>query len=56
MTGKECELTGFMRGSESKLGRSNVIDLNKPNGVNFRQVDHRTLQALVINNTKYLCK
>jgi hypothetical protein len=36
ITGKECELTGFMRGSESKLGRSNVIDLNKPNGVNFR--------------------
>jgi hypothetical protein len=35
-TGKECELTGFMRGSESKLGRSNVIDLNKPNGVNYR--------------------
>jgi len=35
-TGKGCELTGFMRGSESKLGRSNVIDLNKPNGVNYR--------------------
>jgi hypothetical protein len=36
ITGEERELTGFLIGSESKLGRSDVVDLNKPDGHNFR--------------------
>ena len=56
ITGEERELSGFLEGSESSLGRSGVIDLNKPEGDDFKTVDHRTLLALVMNNTKYIIK
>jgi len=39
--------------AEGKLGRSLVIDLPTQG---YRQVDHRTLKWLVIDNVKYTVK
>jgi len=42
--------------SEGTLGRSTVIDLSSKHENKFRQVDHRTINYLIINNTKYVLK
>jgi len=55
--GKDIEMVCRLTSENSKLGRSSIVDLNKPvDGWNLRQVDHRTLRELIINNTKYLLK
>jgi len=41
-------MTCFLLNTEGTLGRSSVIDLNATPGANFRQIDHRTLQSLII--------
>lgn len=56
LTGELCTITGRLSKEGSKLGRSVVIDLNAPQNNNIRQVDHRTIECLVINKTKYVTK
>lgn len=57
VTGKECLMTcHHYSSSESHFGRSTVLDLNAPHGKNFRQVDHRTLNSLILKNVKYTVK
>ena len=51
--GQEHTITGFLTRTEAALGRSLVIDLNKPYGEGFRQIDHRTIEKLIINNVEY---
>jgi hypothetical protein len=53
LTGKQTTIIGKLATSENKLGRSLVIDLES-NG--FKQVDHRHLLWLVLDNVKYTVK
>lgn len=66
--GTERVLTGYVLGAEPLLGRTVVIDLEKPKklrktkepGVEWderqRQVDHRTLKWLIYKGVKYKVK
>ena len=57
--GESRTLRGIMLKVENGLGRSNVIDLDLPladKANRMRQVDHRTLQSLIVNNVKYILK
>ena len=42
--------------AETNLGRSTVIDLLSTHENKFRQIDHRTIEFIIINNTKYELK
>jgi len=42
--------------AESKLGRSTVIDLQSTHENKFRQIDHRTIEEIIVNNVKYELK
>lgn len=48
-------LTGILLSCEPFMGRSKVIDLQQPAGKNERQVDHRTLESIIIKNVRYYC-
>jgi len=54
--GKDVEMTCHLSGGESTLGRSLILDLGSKAGMNFRQVDHRTVEELIIQNKKYVLK
>lgn len=49
-------LIGHLVSSEPKMGRSNVVDLEVTTGHNGRQVDHRTLNWLILKGTRYTVK
>lgn len=53
LTGKESILVCRLSKTEGKLGRSTVIDVPSQG---YRQVDHRTIKWLVIDNIKYTLK
>jgi len=55
-SGEERTLTGYRLNSENLLGRSNVIDLAVTTGHNQRQIDHRTINWIILKNTKYVVK
>jgi hypothetical protein len=48
VSGKDVEMTCHLSGGESTLGRSLILDLGSKAGMNFRQVDHRTVEELII--------
>ncbi len=54
--GTNRTLVGHLISAEPKMGRSNVVDLEVVTGHNTRQVDHRTLQYLVLKGIKYTVK
>lgn len=60
--GEERLLTGFLVGTETELGRSKAVDLNikldadKEYDNRVRQIDHRTINWLIVNNVKYIVK
>lgn len=54
--GQEVSMTCYFSKTENQLGRSLVMDLNGPNGKNFRQIDHRTVNSLILKNVKYALK
>jgi len=51
--GKSVEIVGHLVESENHLGRSLIIDLKAPKTNNFRQVDHRTIEWIILRNVKY---
>ena len=53
LVGEEKQLVGRLSRAEGKLGRSLVIDLPSQG---YRQVDHRTLRWLIVDNIKYTVK
>jgi hypothetical protein len=54
--GQLTTLTSFLVKTEEKLGRSAIIDLESPYGHGYRLVDHRTIEELVLKNTKFTLK
>lgn len=57
LQGEERTLIGYLLKVEPKVGRSTVIDLELPTDkYRIRQVDHRTINWLIIKNVKYLVK
>lgn len=56
--GEMRTLTGRLLESENLMGRSNVEDLELPTTEKnkLRQVDHRTLQSLILKDVKYVIK
>ena len=56
VNGVDHEMTCHMAEADNILGRSLVIDLNAPVDNNFRQIDHRTINSLIIKDTKYVAK
>ena len=53
LLGKETTIIGRLSKAEGRMGRSLVIDLPTQG---YRQIDHRTLKHLVIDNVKYAVK
>lgn len=57
MKGEPRTLVGYTVKVETGFGRSQVVDLEVPQGQhNIRQVDHRTLNFLILKNIKYIVK
>jgi hypothetical protein len=54
--GTERTLRGRLVCPEPLLGRSMVEDLDETSGHKLRQVDHRTIQSIIIEGTKYTVK
>lgn len=54
--GEECTLVCHLVKAEASLGRSTVIDISTSSPNKFRQVDHRTINYIIINNCKYVLK
>lgn len=54
--GQKVTITGILSKAEKKLGRSSMYDLTVKWGWGHRQVDHRTLEELIIKNVKYSLK
>ena len=54
VSGESMSMTCFITKSENKLGRSCVIDLSKKPGFNYRLVDHRTVDSVILKNVKYV--
>ena len=40
--------------TEANLGRSTVIDLSAATANKFRQVDHRTIDHIILKNVRYI--
>ena len=56
LEGEACTLRCHLVNAENKLGRSRVIDLDATTPSKFRQIDHRTIEYIIVNNTKYFLK
>ena len=56
LDGETCTLTGHLVKAENNLGRSLVVDLNATTTSKLRQIDHRTIQYIIVDNAKYFLK
>ena len=53
LQGRERTITCYLVKSENNLGRSSIIELATGG---FKQVDHRSIKWLIVNNVKYTLK
>lgn len=56
LDGEACEMQCYLVNCDGGLGRSTVIDLTAKGDNKFRQVDHRTIDFIIIRNKKYVLK
>ena len=57
LTGENRTLVGYLINSEPMTGRSTVIDLEVSSDRHrLRQVDHRSIQWMILKNVKYIVK
>lgn len=54
--GEARTLRGYWVGIDDQMGRSYCVDLDVDEEHKTRLVDHRTIQSLILNGTKYLLK
>lgn len=54
--GEDRTLVGFMKHCEPFMGRSAVFDLEAEGGFAERQVDHRTIEELILKRVRYTLK
>jgi hypothetical protein len=54
--GELRKLVGYLINVENGFGRSNVVDLEVKTGHRMRQVDHRTIEDLILKNVRYQIK
>lgn len=54
--GELCTLRCILITSEDSLGRSTVIDFDAKTPSKYRQVDHRTIEYIILRNVKYVLK
>jgi hypothetical protein len=54
--GEDRVLVGFLKDCEPFMGRSAAIDLNVAGPHKERQIDHRTVEELILNRIKYILK
>ena len=54
--GAERVIVARLVDTENHMGRSNVIDLEVSTGTPTRQIDHRTLEYVILNDVKYVVK
>ena len=54
--GELCTMRCILIKSEDSLGRSTVIDLDATTPSKYRQVDHRTIEYIILRNVKYVLK
>ena len=53
MEGEKVAIIGHLINTETKMGRSLIIDLNSENKNKFKLVDHRNIKSLIIGNVNY---
>ena len=51
--GKDTTMIAHLVQSDQHMGRSLVLDLEAPATNRWRQVDHRTIQSIILRNVKY---
>ncbi len=56
LDGEICQMQCYLVNCDNELGRSTVIDLTAKGDNKFRQVDHRTIEYIIIRNKKYILK
>jgi hypothetical protein len=54
--GSTTKMTCYLVELQNILGRSTVIDLNAKTPEKFRQIDHRTIESIILRNVKYVLK
>ena len=54
--GQTCKLVCYIVEVVNTLGRSTVIDLSAQTENKFRQIDHRSIESIILRNIKYVLK